>query len=78
MRTKPSKLFLVWNEENVAGDPDGAYFEQYNTLEDAVASSEDPVEVYLAEIKPLGRHKTETRVVKLPSPKSVRPRRKKR
>lgn len=53
------EVYLVWQNAE-----DEQFFNQYDSLEDAVASEENPVEVYLAKPKMLGTFKVATKVVK--------------
>lgn len=53
------ELYFVWR-----GEEDGQYFEQYDSLEDAVTSNSSGVEVFKAELKSLGLFKVVTKVVK--------------
>lgn len=58
----PTKQYMVWmapEDENDCG-----YFEQFNTIADAVDSHGD-VEIYKADIKPIGKYKSQTKIVKI-------------
>lgn len=49
MTVKPTKLYFVWRPEE-----DPQYFQQYDTLEEAVDDNDEPVEVYEADLKLVG------------------------
>lgn len=65
---KPKELFLVWQDSE-----DELFFNQYETLQDAVACEEkdddESVEVYKASLQRLGEYKITTNVVKQKQPK---------
>lgn len=64
---KPKKLYLVWNE-----DDEFAYFEQFDSLEDAVRS--EKTEVYIATIRRLGVFQKKNKVVRIkPRKKAKKP-----
>lgn len=55
---KPKKLYLVWN-----GDDEYQYFEQFDSLEDAVTDSK--TEVYVASIRRLGVFQKRNKVIRV-------------
>lgn len=55
---KPKKLYLVWT-----GDDDYQYFEQFDSLEDAV--NESKTEVYIAIVRRLGVFQKRRKVVRV-------------
>lgn len=55
---KPNKLYLVWQEND-------QFFNQYDTLEDAVSDNGDNTEVYIADIRKLGVFNRQVSVVKV-------------
>ena len=59
--SKGEKIYLVWQDGE-----DENYYNQYESLEDAVSSEEEPVEVFEADLKSLGQFRMQTKVVKIP------------
>ena len=55
---KPKKLYLVWND-----DDEYQYFEQFDSLEDAV--NESKTEVYVASIRRLGVFQKRNKVIRV-------------
>lgn len=55
---KPKKLYLVWT-----GDDEYQYFEQFDSLEDAVTESK--TEVYVASIRRLGVFQKRNKVIRV-------------
>lgn len=72
-KNRPTKLYLVW--ESDLESPDGGYFNQYETLHDAVQSTGGLVEVFIASIKRLGTFRMSTNAVrvKIRKKKAVKP-----
>lgn len=56
------KVFMVWEGD----DSQEKYWNQYETLEDAVSDKGDGVDVYVAEPRFLGRYKRSVNVLKVP------------
>lgn len=58
----PKKLYLVW----VLDEPthECEYYNQYETLEDAVSAEGDNCKVYVANIKYLGTYKKSVKIIK--------------
>lgn len=70
---KGNKIYLVWNEDDVNEDnSDGAYWEQFNTIEDAVSTRGDGCEVWVAEPRLLGVYKRKVEMVKVKKRKARR------
>lgn len=55
---KPKKLYLVWND-----DDEYQYFEQFDSLEDAVRESK--TEVFIASIRRLGVFQKRNKVIRV-------------
>lgn len=55
---KPKKLYLVWNDSD-----EYHYFEQFDSLEDAVTESK--TEVYVASIRRLGVFQKRNKVIRV-------------
>lgn len=62
-KKKNDKIFLVWAEPE-RDTLDDAYWEQYETLEDAVSANGDDTEVWAAYPTRLGKFKRKTEIVK--------------
>lgn len=63
---KEKKIYLVFNED----DNDSQFWEQYESLVDAVSSHGDGVEVYTAQPKRLGCFKRKASLVRIKQKKS--------
>lgn len=61
----PKNIYLIWNV--LKDDEGGGYFEQFNTLKEAVEDrgKNGPVDVYEADITFLGTYKIENKVTKV-------------
>lgn len=59
MSVRPAKLFLVWMDGE-----DEQYYNQYSSLEDAVSSEGDGVEVFTATPVSLGKFERSVKIVK--------------
>lgn len=60
----PKKQYMVWI------GPDGGcsgYFEQFDTIESIVDTYGSFVEIYRADIKPIGKYRKQTKFVKIKS-----------
>ncbi len=57
---KGEKLYLVWQDGE-----DEQYYEQYESLEDAVTSRDEPVQVYEATVKSIGAYEVLPTKIKL-------------
>lgn len=64
---KPTKLYLVWEEDDSMSA--GGYFNQYDTLTEAVQAYRGQAEIYVANIKRLGQFKMQTKCVRVKSRK---------
>lgn len=63
-------LYFVLNDQEADDSP---YYEQYDTLEDAVERSDEfivPLEIFKADLKSIGFYKTKTSIVKTKKPKA--------
>lgn len=76
MSKKPTtiELYFVWVPDGEfaqaeAGSGNG-YFNSYTDLDDAVGSSSDPVEIWKAELKPLGVFRSKKVIEKIKKAKS--------
>lgn len=61
------KMYLIKMTDD--NDPDNRYWNQFETLEDAVSEGGDGTEVYYAEPKLLGKFKRKAEIVKIKSRK---------
>jgi len=64
---KPTKIYLVWEDDNAFEV--GGYFNQYDTLTQAVQAYGGQAEVYVADVKRLGQFKMQTKCVRVKSRK---------
>lgn len=69
MNKNVKKIYLTFNSENQDEETEG-YWDQYESIEDAVATHGDGVEVYEANIQFLGEFKRKVELVKVKSRKN--------
>ena len=62
----PTKQFLVWIEGD---DENPGYFEMFDSIEDIISMYGSEKEIYRADIKPIGRYKKQTKIIKIKSRK---------
>ena len=65
---KKMKLYFAWLED---ANPENSYWQQYDSLEDAVGENEGE-EIFAAELKKLGVFKREVSLVRQKSKKKAR------
>lgn len=61
----PKKQYMVWIEVNDDSITMPGYFEMFDTIESAVSSHGSSVEIYRADIKPIGKYRKQTKFVKI-------------
>jgi hypothetical protein len=61
---KKNKLYLVWCQEQ-EDDVDSGFWNQYTSLEDAVSTEGDSVEVFIATPKRLGKFKRAVKTIRI-------------
>lgn len=69
METKkiPTKQYLVWIEPDPGDESSTGFFEQFDTIASAidVHGKYGEVDVYRADIKPIGKYRKQTKIVKI-------------
>ena len=59
----PKKQYMVWIDPEDEGC--SGYFEQFDTIESIVDYYGSSVEIYRADIKPIGKYRKQTKFVKI-------------